>query len=180
MQLNTAPELFSRRLLESDGSSEEEKGCDERRRGGSRRNQDEKGGGGCEEEDQDGEDPEEEPEETPYMNMTLLRVFACSPGYCLKNSTCIEGSTGVLCSLCEPNHAMSSGVCSLCESDVDMDLLRTIVLVVFCLGLLLGWLVICCKTLLPMVQGLIAKVSSLPTTLIFIPKTCHQYLAVYL
>lgn len=63
------------------------------------------------------------------MNMTLLRVFACSPGYCLENNSCIEGSMGVLCSLCLPGHALSGGKCEKCESDVDMDQLRMIALV---------------------------------------------------
>ena len=64
-------------------------------------------------------------------------------------------------SLCLPGYAMSGGVCQKCESDVDMDQLRMIVLVVVCFGMLLGWVVLCCKSLLPMVQGLIAKIVGL-------------------
>ena len=92
------------------------------------------------------------------MNMTLLRVFPCQPGYCLENNTCIDGSVGVLCSLCLPGYAMSGGLCQKCESDVDMDQLRLIVVVVVGLGILLGWIVLCCKSLLPMVQGFLAKI----------------------
>ena len=108
----------------------------------------------------DGENGEDE-ESSLYANMTLLRVFPCQPGYCLENGTCLNGSTGVLCSMCLPNHAMSGGSCDSCESDVDMDQVRAITMVVFVFGFLLIWLILCAKSLMPMVQGALAKVTGI-------------------
>ena len=104
--------------------------------------------------------PDTESEDSEYANMTLLRVFGCKPGYCEENSTCLNGSTGVLCSLCLPNHAMSGGICTVCTSedaDVDIAQLRSIVLTVILIVALLLWLVLCCRSLIPAVQAAFAQ-----------------------
>ena len=105
--------------------------------------------------------PEKEIKDPTYANMTLFRVFACKPGYCKENSTCLNGSTGVLCSLCLPNHAMSGGVCTVCTSDdADDGIAKMRVTVLTGLGIVgfLIWIVLCCRMLLPAVQSTVAKV----------------------
>ena len=93
----------------------------------------------------------------PYENMLLLRVFPCRPGYCLENNTCLNGSTGVLCSLCQPNHAMSGGTCESCESDVNLDHVRKVLVVCVSIGSFAAWILLCCIALLPSLQASIIR-----------------------
>jgi len=122
-----------------------------------------KPGKGSKNSSSDGGEGEEEDEEAfnPYESMILLRVFACKPGYCLANNTCVNGSTSVLCSGCLENHAMSAGSCDSCESDVDMDQMRTIVAIGVAIGAFIGWLLVCALALVPQLQVFIGKIRNM-------------------
>ena len=89
-------------------------------------------------------------------NMTLLRVFQCKPGYCKENGTCLDGSTGVLCSECLPGHAVSGGECKPCglhgETDVDTSAMRRVFFAVGSVAGIFVWFIFCCRALVPQVQ----------------------------
>ena len=74
----TSPLLFRRRLLQDD--TKEGEGCEEIV--ARREEEAEEVDPGCADAEEE-EEEEEQVEENPYMNMTLLRVFPCQPGYCL-------------------------------------------------------------------------------------------------
>ncbi len=93
----------------------------------------------------------------PYESMILLNVFPCRPGYCLKNNTCVNGSTDVLCSGCMPNHAMASGTCGSCESDVDLGQMRIMTAIGVLIGGFFAWLLLCAMALLPQLQSFLAS-----------------------
>ncbi len=49
-----------------------------------------------------------------YTHTTYRYTCRCPPNVCLGNSSCLQGHTGPVCSLCIPGYAMQSGRCREC------------------------------------------------------------------